>query len=185
MTVVKYFVILLHRETILQQQEGLTWFSLIRNYTLWEVIPYDKRVDDKEAQKLEKYLDLARELKKVWNMKVTIASLVVWTLGTRAKASKRRLKTIRIETKISDLQKTVLIHASRILGKVLEVWGALFTPYLKNKTCPLVEINMRLFNNNNDNNNNNCCDAILKSVNKPKFELYITVNTNLLSLYWF
>ena len=54
-------------------------------------------------------------------MKVTIASLVVWTLGTRAKASERRLKTIRIETKISDLQKTVLIHASRILGKVLEV----------------------------------------------------------------
>ena len=36
---------------------------------------------------------------------------------------------------------------------------------------------MRLFNNNNDNNNNNnnnnnnCCDAILRSVNKPKLEL--------------
>ena len=94
---------------------------MIRNYTLSEVIPYDTKVDDKEAEKLEKYFDLARELKKLWNMKVTIASLVVRTLGTRAKASEKRLKTIRIETKITELQKTVLIHASRILGKVLEV----------------------------------------------------------------
>ena len=141
MTVVKCFVILLHRQTILQQQEGLTWLPLIRNYTLWEVIPYDTRVDDKEAEKLENNLDLARKLKKVWNMKVTIASLVVRILGTRAKASEKRLKIIRIETKITELQKTVLIHASRILGKVLEVWGALLTPCLKNKTYPLVEIN--------------------------------------------
>ena len=66
-------------------------------------------------------MDLARKLKKVWNMKGTIASLVVRILGTRAKASEKRLKIIRIETKITELQKTVLIHASRILGKVLEV----------------------------------------------------------------
>ena len=35
-------------------------------------IPYDTRVDDKEVEKIEKYLNLARELKKVWNMKVTV-----------------------------------------------------------------------------------------------------------------
>ena len=34
-------------------------------------IPYDTRVDDKEVEKIKKYLDLARKLKKVWNMKVT------------------------------------------------------------------------------------------------------------------
>ena len=28
-------------------------------------IPYDTRLDDKEVEKIEKYLDLARELKKV------------------------------------------------------------------------------------------------------------------------
>ena len=28
-------------------------------------IPFDTRVDDKEVEKIEKYLDLARELKKV------------------------------------------------------------------------------------------------------------------------
>ena len=84
-------------------------------------IPYDTRVNDKEVEKIEKYLDLARELKKVWNMKVTVVPLVVEALGTPAKALEKRLKTIGIETKINELQKTVLIHTSRILRKVLEV----------------------------------------------------------------
>ena len=84
-------------------------------------IPYDTRVDDKEVEKIEKYLDLARELKKVWNMKVTVVPLVVGALGTPAKALEKRLKTIGIETKITELQKAIMIHTSRILRKVIEV----------------------------------------------------------------
>ena len=84
-------------------------------------IPYDTRVDDKEVEKIEKYLDLARELKKLWNMKMTVVPLVVGALGTPAKALEKRLKTIGIETKITELQKAIMIHTSRILGKVLEV----------------------------------------------------------------
>ena len=78
-------------------------------------IPYDTRVDDKEVEKIEKYFDLARELKKVWNMKVIVVRLVVGALGTPAKELEKRLKTIGIETKITELQKTVLIHTSKIL----------------------------------------------------------------------
>ena len=84
-------------------------------------MPYDTRVGDKEVEKIEKYLDLTRELKKVWNIKVTVVPLVVGALGTPAKALEKRLKTIGIETKITELQKTVFIHSSRILRKVLEV----------------------------------------------------------------
>ena len=84
-------------------------------------IPYDTRVDDKEVEKIEKHLDLARELKKVWNMKVIVVPLVLGALGTAAKEIEKRLKTISIETKITELQKTVLIHTSRILRKVIEV----------------------------------------------------------------
>ena len=84
-------------------------------------IPYDTRGDDKEVEKIERYLDLARELKKVWNMKVIVVPLVVGALGTPAKELEKRLKTIDIETKITELEKTVLIHASRILLKVTEV----------------------------------------------------------------
>ena len=40
-------------------------------------ILHDTRVDDKKVEKIEKYFDLARELKKVWNMQVTVVPLVV------------------------------------------------------------------------------------------------------------
>ena len=66
-------------------------------------IPYDTRVDDKEVEKIEKYLDLDRELKESCNMQVTKVPLVVGVLGTPAKSLGKRLKTIGIETKIAEL----------------------------------------------------------------------------------
>ena len=38
-------------------------------------VPADHRINLKECAKKDKYLDLARELKKLWNMKVTIYQL--------------------------------------------------------------------------------------------------------------
>ena len=66
-------------------------------------ILYDTKVDDKEGEKIEKYLNLARELKKVWNMKATVLPLGVGALGKPAKALEKRLKTIGIEIKITEL----------------------------------------------------------------------------------
>ena len=54
-------------------------------------------------------------------MKVIVVPLVVGALRTPAKELEKRLKTFGIETKITELQKTVLIHTSRILQKVIEV----------------------------------------------------------------
>ena len=78
-------------------------------------IPYDTRGDDNKVEKIEKHLDLARELKKVWNMKVSVVPLVMGALGTPAKALEKRLKTMGTKTKITALQKTVLIYTNRIL----------------------------------------------------------------------
>ena len=48
--------------------------------------------------------------------------LVVGAQGTPTKELEERLKTIGIETKITELQKiTVLIHTSKILRKLIEV----------------------------------------------------------------
>ena len=47
--------------------------------------------------------------------------LVVGAQGTPTKELEKRLKTIGIETKITELQKIVLIYTSRILRKVTEV----------------------------------------------------------------
>ena len=41
----------------------------------------DHRINLKECEKKDKYLDLARELKKLWNMKVTIVPIVIGVLA--------------------------------------------------------------------------------------------------------
>ena len=43
------------------------------------------KVKLKENEKKDKYLDLARELKKQWNMKVTVIPIVIGTLGKSPK----------------------------------------------------------------------------------------------------
>ena len=48
-------------------------------------VPVDHRMSLKESEKKDKYLDLARELKKLWNMKVTIVPIVIGALGTVTK----------------------------------------------------------------------------------------------------
>ena len=45
-------------------------------------VPAEHRIKLKECEKKDKYLDLARELKKLWNMKVTIVPIVIGALGT-------------------------------------------------------------------------------------------------------
>ena len=82
---------------------------------------YDTTVDGKDVEKIEKYLDLNRKIKKVWNMKVTVVLSVVEAMGTSAKALEKRFNSISIETKITKSQKTVLIHTNRILQKVIVV----------------------------------------------------------------
>ena len=48
-------------------------------------VPADHRINLNEREKKDKYLDLARELKKLWIMKVTIASIVIGAFGTITK----------------------------------------------------------------------------------------------------
>ena len=40
-------------------------------------VPADHRVKLKEYEKRDKYLELGRELKKLWNMKVTVIPIVM------------------------------------------------------------------------------------------------------------
>ena len=45
-------------------------------------VPDDHRVKLKENEEKDKYLDLVRELKKLWNMKVTFIPIVIGVLST-------------------------------------------------------------------------------------------------------
>ena len=46
----------------------------------------EHRIKLKECEKKDKYLDFARELKKLWNMKVTIIPTVIGAFGRVSKS---------------------------------------------------------------------------------------------------
>ena len=52
---------------------------------MYFAVPADQKVKLKESEKRDNYLDLARELKKLRNMKVTVISIVIGALGTFTK----------------------------------------------------------------------------------------------------
>ena len=84
-------------------------------------MPFDSRVDSKEVEKIEKYQDLARELRKIWNKKVKVIPIIIGALGTTPKLLRKRLEDIGIDTKVVELQKSAILYSARILRKVLEV----------------------------------------------------------------
>ena len=53
-------------------------------------------------------------------MKIVVTSIAIGTLGTVPKELKKRLESIGIETKVDELQKSVIVNTARILRKVLE-----------------------------------------------------------------
>ena len=59
-------------------------------------VPADNRINLKESEKKAKYLDLARELKKPWNMKVTIVPIVIGALGTITKGLLKVLEDLEV-----------------------------------------------------------------------------------------
>ena len=58
--------------------------------------PADHRINLKESKKKGKFLDLARELKKLWNMKVTILPIVIGALGTITEGVLKGLEDLEI-----------------------------------------------------------------------------------------
>ena len=83
-------------------------------------VPADSRVEEREKDQIEKYQDLGRELRKIWNVKVTIVPLVVGSFGATPEQFGNRYKQIDITVGTAQVQKTVLLGTARILRKVLE-----------------------------------------------------------------
>ena len=67
-------------------------------------VPADHRVKLKENEKKDKHLDLARELKKLWNMKVTVIQIVTGSLGTVTKGLIRRLEDLEIRGGVKTIE---------------------------------------------------------------------------------
>ena len=65
----------------------------------------------KVSKKSDKYLDLARELKKQWNM--------ISRLGTVPKGLERELEKLEIGVLIKTIKTTVLLRSARLQRRVM------------------------------------------------------------------
>ena len=83
-------------------------------------VPADHRINLEESEKKDKYLDLARELKKLWNIKVTIVPIVIGALGTVTKGLLKGLKDLEVGGRVETIQTTAMLRTARILRRVLE-----------------------------------------------------------------
>ena len=107
----------------------------------------DYRVKLKEYEKRVKSLDLARELKKLWHMKVTI----IGALGTVTKGLVQGLEDLEIIGQVETIQTTALLRSARILRRILE------TCHSNSSEKPSANVGVKnsLKGENNNNNNNN------------------------------
>ena len=84
-------------------------------------VPADHIIKLKECEKEDKYLDLARELKNLWNMKVTIIPIVIATFGTITKGLLKGLEDLEVGGRVEAIQTTTLLRTVRILRRFLEI----------------------------------------------------------------
>ena len=80
-------------------------------------VPADHRINLKESEKKDKYLNLARELKKA--VKVTIVPIVIGALGIITKGLLKGLEDLEIGGRVETIQTTALPRTARILRRVL------------------------------------------------------------------
>ena len=84
-------------------------------------IHFDKNVVRKEDEKVEKYLQLAKEFRKMHKVNTKIIHVVIGALGTVPKRLPRYLKELGIPDVIGSMQMTVLLGTTRILKNVLSL----------------------------------------------------------------
>ena len=87
-------------------------------------VPTNNRVKLKENEMNDKYLDLAKELKKktqLWNMKVTFIPVMIGALGTVPEVLLKGLEDLEIKRQLETIQTTTLLRTAQILSRVREI----------------------------------------------------------------
>ena len=86
-------------------------------------VPADHRIKLKDCEKKDKYLDLARELKKLWNMKVTIIPIVIGAFSTVTKGLINGLEDLEVGGREETIQTTTLLRTAGKPGRALKlIW---------------------------------------------------------------
>ena len=79
-------------------------------------VPRDSRIREKELEKMEKYGDLKREVKRMWAMrKIEVILIVVGALGAVSRKLSNWIEKLDVHMRVERLQKTALLGTARIL----------------------------------------------------------------------
>ena len=90
-------------------------------YIIDVACPFDTRIKQKEMEKIERYQDLKREIKKIWKYeKVYVVPIVIGALGTIGKNFDKWTKMIGLERYKDLMQQACLLGTAKILRKVLD-----------------------------------------------------------------
>ena len=86
-------------------------------------VPGDRKVNDREQEKVKKYQGLARELRKIQNASVTVVPIVFEALGAVCNVEEELIKLNLDKKQISKVQFGALLGSARILEDVLDRHG--------------------------------------------------------------
>ena len=89
---------------------------------MYFLVPSDDRVEEREKQ--DKYLDFAKKMKKLWNIKmiIGITPIIVGALETISRTVKKKTEWTRDQRKNWNFQITEQLKFVVILRRVLESW---------------------------------------------------------------
>ena len=85
-------------------------------------IPADVRVEEKEKEKVRKYNDLKKEIRRLWKLRnVEIIPVLIGALGSVSAEFDKWIGKLGITCNVGVMQKSVLLGTVRILRKVLRM----------------------------------------------------------------
>ena len=96
-----------------KKKENLNFFYL--------AVQANHRIKLNECEKKDKYLELARELKKLWNMQVTIMPIVIGAFWTVTIGLLQGLEDLEVGGRVDTVQTATLLRTVRIQRKVLQI----------------------------------------------------------------
>ena len=138
-------------------------------------VPVDYKVKLKESEKKDKYHDLARELKKLWNMKVTFIQITIGALCTVTKGLIKVQEDSEIRGRVETTKTSTLLRSARILRRVLETWEDSMLLIIQWNTISFRWCEkLSICNNNNDYDNNQ---------NSEKTDTYLDLTIKLRNLW--
>ena len=83
------------------------------------VIPGDRNVIKKEAEKILEYKDFIIEIQRMWNVKAKVIPVIIGATGTISKSLRRYLRNVTGKHEIKGPQKTAILCTAHIMREVL------------------------------------------------------------------